>query len=159
MRRSPKAKHQAFTLVEVMVAAGLLALSTVLMTQSMLVLNRNSSIARVRNLAKAKVLEKIQEATVVKYAPNTDDKTEPPPLKLTSGEVLENIELGDATAGIGKLPAKRYYSVKAAGTLSGDKAVQDDKDVKSVRVVTCRIEYTYLGKTRTYEAVTYRSPD
>lgn len=154
MRRSLTAKIQAFTLVEIMVAAGLLAMSTVVMTQSMLVLNRNSSVARVRNLAKAAVLSKVQEAAVVKFDPNADDPITPAPLVVTSDPgPIADVNLGDASAGLGAIPAKLQYTVIKTSPSA------TDKDVKETRTIRCRVDYTYLGKKRYYEVVTYRSPD
>jgi prepilin-type N-terminal cleavage/methylation domain-containing protein len=144
MKSSRQTHRRGLTLVEVMVAASVLALTTIAMTQSMLILNRNSAISRVRNLAKALVLGKIQEAAVVDYDPAGSPAVIP--TILNTGTTTTSVSLGDTTTQLGTVPATVTWTVTNTG-------------VSSVLSIKCRITYTYLKRAQSYEVLTYRTPD
>lgn len=130
--------------MEVIVAASVLAITTVVMTQSMLVLNRNSALSRVRNLAKAMVLGRIQEVGAVAYDPAANPAVVP--AILTVGTTTSTVNLGDASAQVGAIPATLTWTVGSVGTTA-------------TRSVKCRVDYTYMNRKQNYEALTFRSPD
>ena len=142
-----KTRHRSargFTIVEVLVAVGVLAVTTIAMTQAMLILNRNSAIARVKNLGKAMVLGRIQEIGSIAYKPTAT----PPvvPTLLNVGTTSEAVTLGDSSAEIGSLPGTLQWTVASVGSTS-------------TRSVKLRLTYTYMGRAQSYEVLTYRSPD
>ena len=135
---------RAFTIIEILVAVGVLAVTTIAMTQSMLVLNRNSAIARVKNLTKALVLSRIQEVAAVTYDYNATPQVIPTILNI--GTTTENVNIGDASTGLGNMPGTLTWTVAAVGSIG-------------IRSVKCRVAYTYMGRAQSYEQLTYRSPD
>ncbi len=143
MLKSLKAKSWGLSLAEVVVSLGVLALTTVVMTQAMLVLNRNSAVARVRNLAKAAVLGRVQEVNALPLDPASGA---PIPTLLQAGSTTTDVDLGDSSADIGRLPAKIHWTVAKLGST----------ETRSIR---CRAEYTYLGRPQNYEVVTFRAPN
>lgn len=144
MQKSSRANIAGLTLIEVMVAAAVLALTTIAMTQAMLVLNRNSAIARVRNLAKAMVLGRIQEVAALAYDPTASPAVIPTPLALSN--TTTSVNLGDSTAGVGSLPATLTWNVTNVGATT-------------IRQIKVRVDYTYLNRKQNYEVVTFRAPD
>lgn len=132
-------------MIETVVALSVMAVLGVVVTQSMLMLNRRSSLARVKNLAKATVLSRIQEASAVPWDPDAETPVNPTILNVQSKS--ENIQMGDSTTHIGTLPATLQWTV---ANVSG---------VSNVRLVTCRVNYTYLGKSQNYEVRMHRSAD
>ncbi|RYD85641.1 MAG: hypothetical protein EOP84_01835 [Verrucomicrobiaceae bacterium] len=145
MLRCSKRKHKGLTLVEVVVALGVMALSTVAMTHAMLVMNQNAAMSRVRNLAKTKVLERIQEVSTVAYDPTAKPPVVPSILVL--GTRTETVQIDIAEAKVPSIPSTVKWVV---GKVNGS-------DV--FRAVTCSVEYYYLGRKQTYEVITFRSPD
>lgn len=147
MKRSRHLRVFGLTLLEVMVSAGVLAITTIAMTQSMLILNRNSSLARVRNLAKAMVLSRIQEVGAEAYNPTANPAVIPSNLAVTgSGGTVTNVNLGDASTELGPVPATMTWTVTNTGKLS-------------ILSVDCLVSYTFLGRKEKYEIVIYRAPD
>jgi hypothetical protein len=144
MKRSVRANKQGITLAEILVSLGAMALAMMLMTQAMIVLNKSAARSRVRNLARAMVLGRIQEAGVVSYDPTGTPPVVPPILAV--GTTSEAVNLGDSSTGIGSLPATLQWIVASAGT---------NKTVS----VRCRVDYTYLGRAQAYEASTFRAAD
>lgn len=142
----------AFTLVEVMVAAAVLALTTLTATQVLLRLNRQAALIRVINAAKAEALSRIQQVSQSAYAPNADTPVIPDLLKVRT--TTTNIDLGGAASttdtaptDLGHIPATVTWTVASVGGSSG---------IVSVR---CNISYTYLNRNLSYELFTYKAPD
>lgn len=142
MRRRRRA---AFTLVEVIVAVGVLVISAVTVTQALLKLNRHAAIVRVMNAAKAEALSRIQQVSQCAYAP----EALPPviPSILVTGTTTQAVNLGASTTGLGNIPGTATWTVASIG--GGSK-------ILSVR---CTITYKYFGKNLSYELFTYKSPD
>lgn len=136
----------AFTLVEVMVAAAVLALTTLTATQVLLRLNRQAATIRVMNAAKAEALSRIQQVSQIAYAPNAN--TPVVPTLLTVGTTTTNIDLGSTSTDLGSIPGTATWTVANVGA-SGSGIVS----------VRCTINYTYLGRSLSYELFTYKSPD
>lgn len=134
-----------FTLVEVMVAVGVLALVSVSVTQAMLQMNRRAAIARVTNAAKAEALSRIQQVSQCAYNPDATPAVIPSILTLQNTST--QIDLGSTLTGLGSIPGTATWNVTdlASGT--------------NIRSVRCTVAYKYLGKNLSYELVTYRSPD
>ncbi|HEV7405345.1 MAG TPA: hypothetical protein VGO11_20545 [Chthoniobacteraceae bacterium] len=144
MQTIRRGQARAFTIVEILVAVGVLAVTTIAMTQAMLVLNRNSAVARVKNLAKALVLSRIQEVAAVTYDYNATPQVIPTLLNV--GVTTENVNIGDASTGLGNVPGTLTWTVASVGAIG-------------IRSVKCRVAYTYMGRPQSYEQLTYRSPD
>ena len=144
----PGAKRKAwagFTLVEVMVAVSVLALSTVSVTQALLQINRRAAISRVTNAAKAEALSRIQQVSQWAY----DPEATPPviPAGLAVGTTTQAIDLGSNATDLGSIPGTAVWTVTSISPVS---------KILSVR---CTINYTYLSKNLTYELFTYKAPD
>ncbi len=134
-----------FTLVEIMVAVAVLVMCAVTVTQALLQLNRQAALSRVTNAAKAEALSRIQQVSQAAYAP----QSLPPviPTILAEGTTTQAIDLGSNLTGLGSIPGTAKWTV---ATLAGGTAI---------RSVQCTITYRYLGKNRSYELFTYKSPD
>lgn len=144
MQTKGRVKIRAFTIVEILVAVGVLAIASIAMTQAMLVLNKNSAVARTKNLAKALVLSRIQEVAAVTYDTSATPQVISPLLSL--GTTTESVNIGDASTGLGNLPGTLTWTVASVGTIG-------------VRSIRCRVAYTFMGRSQSYEQFTYRSPD
>lgn len=143
--RSRKRQSSAFTLVEVMVAVMVLAMTAVAVTQSLLQLNRRAAIARVMNAAKAEALSRIQQVSQCSYNPNATPPVIPAILAL--GTTTQAVDLGSTQTGLGSIPGTATWTV---ASLPGD---------GNIRSVQCTITYKYLGKNLSYEMFTYKSED
>lgn len=144
MQTSRQAFSRGFTIVEILVAVAMIAITTVAMTQAMLIVNRNAAVTRVRNLAKAMVLSRIQEVGAVAYDPAASPAVIP--TILAPGVTNEAVNLGDASTQLGLLPANLQWTVAAVGATG-------------TRSVTARLTYTYMSRPQSYEVLTFRSPD
>lgn len=145
--RSRRERAAAFTLVEVMVAAAVLALTTLTATQVLLRLNRQAATIRVMNAAKAEALSRVQQISQAPYAPNADTPVVPDLLKVRT-VTTPNVEIGSTSTDLGSIPATVIWTVANVGSSSSG--------IVSVR---CTINYTYLGRSLSYELLTYKSPD
>ena len=136
---------RGFTLVEVMVAATLLVITAVTVTQSLLLLNRKAAISRVSNAAQAEALSRIQQVSQCSYNPDAL----PPviPGLLNVGTSTQVVDLGSKLTGLGSIPGTATWTVTK---------VNGDSKLLSVR---CTINYKYLGKDLSYELFTYKSSD
>ncbi len=141
----------AFTLVEVMVAAALLALVCLSATQVLLRLNRQAAVVRVINAAKAEALSRVQQISQCAYAPYADTPVVPALLK--PGTTTTAIDLGGAASAtdnaptdLGHIPGTATWVVTSVGSAG----------IVSVR---CTITYNYLGRDFSYELFTYKAPD
>lgn len=137
----------AFTLVEVMVAAAVLALTSLTATQVLLRLNRQAAAIRVMNAAKTEALSRIQQVSQSAYAPNADPPVIPDLLKVNATPTSTAIDLGSTTTDLGSIPGTVTWTVANVNGSSG------------IRSVKCTVNYTYLGKNLSYELLTYKSPD
>jgi prepilin-type N-terminal cleavage/methylation domain-containing protein len=134
-----------YTLVEVMVALGVLAICAVAITQALLQINRQAAISRVTNAAKAEALSRIQQVSQCSYDPDAS----PPviPSILTVGTSTTSVDLGSNLTGLGSIPATETWTVAS---------VSGDAEILSVK---CAITYQYLKRNLSYELFTYKSPD
>lgn len=127
-----------------MVAAAVLILTALAVTQALLQLNRQAATARVMNAAKAEALSRIQQVSQCAYNPDAL----PPviPTILTVGSTTQAVDLGSNLTDLGSIPGTATWTV---ASLSGS-------NILSVR---CTIAYKYLNKNLSYELFTYKSPD
>jgi hypothetical protein len=101
----------------------------------------------VMNMAKAAVLEKVQDLQTAPWLPQDD----PPvvPAHLLVGKHTEKIDIGDVSSGIGEIPATLTTTVTEVPN-------EVNADIRRLEVV---IDYTYLGRPQTYSVTTMRAPD
>lgn len=139
--------HNAgYTLVEIMVAMAVLALTTVSLTQALLQINRRAAIARVVNAAKAEALSRIQQVAQCSYNP-TATPTAVIPTILNCGTTTTTVDLGSSATGLGSIPATETWTVSSVPTSA------------NILFVKCKLTYTYLNRNLSYELSTYKSPD
>ncbi|MEP6668427.1 MAG: type II secretion system protein [Chthoniobacter sp.] len=136
--------QMAFTLVEVMVAVMVLAITAVTVTQALLQLNRQAAISRLTNAAKAEALSRIQQVSQCAYDPTATPVVIPTILAV--GTTTTAVDLGSSTTGLGSIPGTATWTVASLGT-------------SNILSVKCTIAYTYLSKQLSYELFTYKSPD
>jgi prepilin-type N-terminal cleavage/methylation domain-containing protein len=138
-------RRAAFTLVELMVAIGVLAITAVAVTQALLQLNRQAAISRVMNAAKAEALSRIQQVSQCSYNPDATPAVIPTLLNV--GTTTTTVDLGSNLTGLGSIPATETWAVAN---------VAGNAETLSVR---CTLNYTYLGKKLSYELFTYKASD
>jgi hypothetical protein len=128
-----------------MVAATVLVLTAVGVTQALLQLNRQAATSRVMNAAKAEALSRIQQVAQCAYNP----VALPPviPSILIVGTTTQTVDLGSSLTGLGNIPATATWTVSS---------VSGSANTRSVR---CTINYKYLSRNLAYELFTYKSPD
>ncbi len=134
-----------FTLVEVMIAAAVLAITAVTSTQALLQLNRQAAVVRVMNAAKAAALSRIQQVSQCAYNPTASPAVVP--ALLTVGTTTSSTDLGSTSTDLGSIPATVTWVV---ANVAGQ---------PSLLSVRCRVNYTYLGRNLTYELFTYKAAD
>ena len=139
-----------------MVAAAVLALTTLTATQVLLRLNRQAAQIRVMNAAKTEALSRVQQISQCAYAPYAKTPVIPELLRVgtTITPTDKPIDLGgaanftdNAPSDLGHIPAWVTWTVANVNGSSGIVSVQ------------CTINYTYLGKNLSYDLFTYKSPD
>jgi prepilin-type N-terminal cleavage/methylation domain-containing protein len=135
-----------YTLVEIMVAMTVLALTAVSVTQALLQINRRAAIARVINAAKAEALSRIQQVSQCSYNP-TATPTPVIPTILATGTTTTTVDLGSTATGLGSIPATETWTVSSVATGA------------NILFVKCTLKYTYLNRNLSYELSTYKSPD
>lgn len=128
-----------------MVAAAILALTTVTATQALLQLNRQAATVRVMNAAKAEALSRIQQVSQCAYDPSATPAVIP--ALLAVGTTTQAVDLGSTSTDLGSIPGTATWTVTN---------VSGDSNILSVR---CTIKYKYLNKDLSYELFTYKSPD
>jgi prepilin-type N-terminal cleavage/methylation domain-containing protein len=143
--RARRFRRAGFTLVEVMVATALLALTAITATQALLHLNRQAALSRVSNAAKAEALSRIQQVSQCAY--NPDALLPVIPSILTIGTTTAQIDLGSTLTDLGSIPGTATWTVSS---------VSGSSNTRSVRST---ITYKYLGRNLSYELFTYKSPD
>ncbi len=135
----------AFAIVEVMMAATILALVAVTTTQALLHLNRRAAISRVSNAAKAEALSRIQEVSQCSYNPDAQPAVIPSILQI--GTTAQAVDLGSNTVDLGSIPGMAIWTVSAVPGGGGTLAIK------------CTIQYSYLGRNLSYELFTYKASD
>lgn len=140
-----RGRRAGFTLVEVMVASAVLALTAISATQALLQINRQAAISRVSNAAKAEALSRIQQVSQCAYDPDAL----PPviPSILTVGTTTQAVDLGSTLTNLGSIPGTATWTVASVAGGAG---------ILSVR---CTITYRYLNRNLSYELFTYKAPD
>jgi type II secretory pathway pseudopilin PulG len=136
-----------FSLLEAIVAAAVIGIFSLGTIEVLLTMNRNAARIRVMNMAKAAVLEKVQDLQTAPWLPQDD----PPvvPAHLLVGKHTEKIDIGDVSSGIGEIPATLTTTVTEVPN-------EVNADIRRLEVV---IDYTYLGRPQTYSVTTMRAPD
>ncbi len=128
-----------------MVAATILVLVAVTTTQALLHFNRRAAISRVSNAAKAEALSRIQEVSQCAFNPDAQPAVIPAILQI--GTTAQAIDLGSNRLDLGVIPGTAIWTVSAV------------PGGASIRAVKCTIQYTYLGRSLSYELFTYKSSD
>lgn len=137
----------AFTLVEVMIATALLALTTVSFSMALMGSLREATNTKLTNLAKAEALSRVQELASIPYDPVASPAVVPAGLAL--GTKTYSVDLGDAASPIGAVP----------GTVKVTVSAQANTRNVPIRRILCEVDYSYQKRIFHYEVTTFRSPD
>jgi hypothetical protein len=131
-----------------MVALAVLAICGTAVTQALLQVNRQASIARVMNLVRAEALSRIQQ--VSQYSYNPDATTPVIPSALAIGTSTQNVDLGTANSDGSGGPHIFGTATWTVAQLPGD------AEILSVK---CNVTCQYLKRNISYDLFTYKSPD
>jgi type II secretory pathway pseudopilin PulG len=135
---------QAFGIPEVVVSLMIIGLCAVAVTRALLQINRQAALVRLVNSAKAQALSNIQQVAPLSYQPDITPAVIPSILNV--GTTTSAVDLGDPTTALGSVTGTSTWTVSAVGSTY-------------IRMVRCRIDFKYYGKSRSYELVTYKAPD
>lgn len=138
---------QGFTLVEVMLATAILALTAVSFSVALLGSLRQATSTKILNLAKAEALSRVQEVGAVNYNPTSNPAVVPSVLAI--GSQTFSVDLGDLGSSVGSVPGTVKMTVSA---------VANPRNVP-IRRVLCEVDYNYQKRAYHYEVTTFRSPD
>ncbi len=155
-RRSARRRlAAAFSLVQVMVATGVIVMCGVGGVQALVMVNRKASSMRLFTNARAAVQRNIDAALCVPFS----SALEPPILALTSGAgaVYDDDGQGDNLVDIALTRAGTDAVVR--GTLTRIVLAEPNGDGADIRRVTFRIAYTFLSHPYGYEMTVLRSVD
>jgi len=128
-----------------MFALAVLAITAVVITQTMLVLNRRAAVTRLLNAAKAEAISRIQEVAQCSYQPTANPVVIPTILNV--GTTTTAVDLGSTQTNLGSVPGTATWTVTKLSTST---------NILSVR---CTVSCTYLNKNLSYALFTYKSPD
>ncbi len=154
-RAGARRRGQAgMTLIEVVIALGILGLSTVLVTQAMLMSNRQAATVRMMTIARATVQRNIDTALSISFK------------KAAAPEILQITAAGGVTydegTGSNLIPLASPDSAAAAlvaGTLKRTVLAVANPDNAEVRRITFALSYTYRGRTYVSSMSTVRAAD
>lgn len=131
--------------MEVMFALAVLAFTSVVITQSLLQLNRRAAVTRLLNAAKAEAISRIQEVSQCSYNPTAN----PPviPATLNVGTTTTPVELGSTQTGLGSVPGTATWTVTSLSSTT------------NILSIKCTVSCTYLNRNLSYALFTYKAPD
>jgi type II secretory pathway pseudopilin PulG len=135
----------AYTLMEVLFALAVLAFTSVVITQSMLQLNRRAAVTRLLNAAKAEAISRIQEVSQCSYNPTASPAVIPTILNV--GTTTTAVELGSTQTGLGSVPGTATWTVTSLSSTT------------NILSIKCTVSCTYLNRNLSYALFTYKSPD
>jgi prepilin-type N-terminal cleavage/methylation domain-containing protein len=155
MRRLKSRGVAGFTLVEMLIAAGVLCMVAIASTQAMVISNQWAASTRMRTNARAVVQRNIDQALAV---PFTSSQV-PALLGITSsaGEVYDDDGNGDSKVDV--VVQDSSGSVLVQGMLTRIVTSVNNSENADIRRVTFRVAYIFRGKPHTYEMETLRTRD
>jgi prepilin-type N-terminal cleavage/methylation domain-containing protein len=155
MRHSKSRGVAGFTLVEMLIAAGILCMVAIASTQAMVVSNRWAAATRMRTNARAVVQRNIDQALAVPFS----STQVPTILAITSstGAVYEDDGNGDNKVDV--VVQDSSGSVLVQGMLTRIVTAVANSENADIRRVTFRVAYLFRGRPYTYEMETLRTRD
>lgn len=155
MRRTTRRDFHGYTLVEVLIAAGVLCLVAIASTQAMTISNRWAAENRMRTNARAVVQRNIDRALGVPFSASQI----PAILALTSaaGQVYDDDGNGDGLVEV--VVQDAAGPVLVPGTLTRTVTATPNTENADIRRVTFRVNYQFRGRLHTYQMETLRTRD
>lgn len=135
----------AYSLMEVMFALAVLAITSIAITQALLQLNRRAAVTRLLNAAKAEAISRIQEVAQCSYQPTASPAVIP--TILTVGTTTTAVDLGSTQTTLGSVPGTATWTVTSLSSTT---------NILSIR---CTVSCTYLNRNISYALFTYKAPD
>jgi type II secretory pathway pseudopilin PulG len=155
MRRLKSRGVAGFTLVEMLIAAGVLFTVAIASTQALVISNRWAAATRMKTNARAVVQRNIDQALAVPFS----SAQIPPILATTSstGEVYDDDGNGDNKVDV--VVQDSGGTVVVPGTLTRIVTAVANGENADIRRVTFRVAYLFRGRPYTYEMETLRTRD
>lgn len=155
MRRRKNRGVAGFTLIEMLIAAGVLTTVAIASTQAMIISNRWAAANRMRTNARAVVQRNIDQALAVPFA-STDV---PAILGITSatGAIYDDDGNGDNKVDV--VVQDSGGSVIVPGTLTRIVTAVANSENADIRRITFRVAYIFRGRPYSYEIETLRTRD
>ena len=147
--------NAAMMLMEALVAAAVLVMTTVGATHALLTANRLAASSRVLTEARAVVQRNIDTALTVTFS----QASQPAILAITSAAGSSYNDLGGYDSTIQIATQDIGGTVVATGTLTRIVTAVANADGADIRQVTFRLDYTYGGRSQSVSMTTMRSID
>lgn len=144
-----------FTLVEMLIAAGILCMVAIASTQAMIISNRWAAATRMKTNARAVVQRNIDQALAVPFS-----STQVPAILATTastGAVYDDDGNGDNKVDV--VVQDSGGTAVVPGTLTRIVTAVANSENADIRRVTFRVAYIFRGRPHTYEMETLRSRD
>lgn len=157
LRGSPisRCRRAAFTLVQVMIATGIIALAGLAGVQALFLVNRKAAAMRMTTNARAVVQRNIDTALGVPFSA----AQQPAILAITpsGGTVYDDDGNGDNLVNV--VLMRDGTDVLVYGTLTRIVTAEPNGQNVDLRRITFQLDYSYRGQPYTYSMTTMRSPD
>jgi len=148
------ARQRGFTLVELMVAVGVVVIAGMVGVQAMALLNAKAASMRIMNNARAIVQRNIDTAMGVAYTATSV------PAILATTTTSGSVYVDDGTANLENVVYLRNGTTPLiTGTLTRTVVAEPNSEGQALLRVTFSLTYTYRKHNYTYSMTTLRAPD
>ncbi len=147
--------NKGFTLVEVIIACGIIVISFGTMMQVLLQLNRQAILSRVQTSARMVVQRNIDQALAEKFTVSVI----PSILAITSASGVTWDDDGGGDNRVSITVQNGTTTATTLGTLTRTVTAIANANGADVRLVRFSVAYNYRGRPYTYSATTIRSRD
>jgi type II secretory pathway pseudopilin PulG len=147
--------NSGFTLVEVIIACGIIVISFGALMQVLLQLNRQALLSRVQTNARMVVQRNIDQALAEKFTLTVT----PPILAITSASGVTWDDDGGGDNRVSITVENGTTTATTLGTLTRTVTAVANANGADIRLVRFSIAYNYRGRPYTFSATTMRSRD
>jgi len=148
-------KLSAFTLVQVMIATGIIVIVGLASVQALMLMNRKAAAMRTLNSARSVVQRNIDTAMGV---PFTTTST-PPILAITAATGAVYVDDGSTDNQVNIALLRSGSTAWLRGTLTRTVLAETNADGADIRRVTFSLAYTYRGRPYSFSMTTLRTVD
>jgi type II secretory pathway pseudopilin PulG len=143
-----------FTLVQVMVAVGVVAICGLASIQALMLINRKAAAMRVLISGRAVVQRNIDTALGVPFS-----STQQPAILAITSTSGATYDEGNGTGLVNVVLLRDGTTALIKGTLTRTVIAEPNAQSQDVRRVTFQLSYAYRSRTYTYSMTTLRAPD